>query len=474
MSSQPNYKNNNQKQQPAPQIPNVPFSTEAEEAFLGGILVNPKGMNVHRHKVFVDDFFILRHGHIWDALCWLYDANQSIDYLTLNERLSEMKLIDAIGGQSYVIQLINNTPTSAHTDAYAGILSALSERRKLIAVGDQIKALAVNETITSTEALTQAQTALGSIKSYADGLAYSAEELGYEYEQALATNDDRQYFSLGFGNLDKFLKPARKTLTVVGGRVGTGKTAFCMNTALYHAKLGRRCLFLAVESTPAQLRARFLSIMTGYATELIEQPSRMTAEQKQVVTGALQYFKALPISIRTEGSLTAGKVALLTATERHMRGEVTFVFIDGLYDMELDEIISASGRPRPQLANATRKDIYNKIQLALIEMAKEENVVIVMTHQLNRMAENNVPDKTIYLEDGGDRNADAVIMLHRLHALNKRDDPRRIDAHIVKARGMGRRGIAELMYDENCSLYYQGDPSVPPSMDDQDLSNMIF
>ena len=94
----------------------LPMSVEAEQALLGSILLEPKSYLSIAAFLNADDFFIVRHQHIWKALTRLQDRNDAIDYVTLTRELQDMRVLEEIGGQAYLTSLVNNTPTAVHAE----------------------------------------------------------------------------------------------------------------------------------------------------------------------------------------------------------------------------------------------------------------------------------------------------------------------------------------------------------------------
>src|SRR5688572_22245284 len=86
----------------------IPYSQEAEEAVIGAVLVNPEAFLAVASFLHADDFYILRHTYIWEALMRISERNESIDYLTVQEELRALGRLTEIGGPAYLTQLINS------------------------------------------------------------------------------------------------------------------------------------------------------------------------------------------------------------------------------------------------------------------------------------------------------------------------------------------------------------------------------
>ena len=105
----------------------IPHSREAEEAVLGAVLINPEAYYEVASFLRAEDFYIHRHGWIWEAFARLHERRVPIDLLTVSEELDQLGRLAEVGGPAYLTQLINNVPTSLHAEAYGRIVEANEE-----------------------------------------------------------------------------------------------------------------------------------------------------------------------------------------------------------------------------------------------------------------------------------------------------------------------------------------------------------
>lgn len=140
-----------------PEIQNVPFSQEAEEAVIGAALINSEAFNAVTALLAPHDFFLRRNTLIWDAMAKLKARGEAIDYLTVLSEVQATGLIEDIGGEHYLLRLINHTPSSSHVEAYAFVVQRAAVRRHLMAAGDVIKGLAMNNTMELMEVIAQSE-----------------------------------------------------------------------------------------------------------------------------------------------------------------------------------------------------------------------------------------------------------------------------------------------------------------------------
>src|SRR5512138_868044 len=104
----------------------APHSIEAEEAVLGSILLNPEAFFEVLPFLKAEDYFLVRHGWIWDAMVSLHERRDPIDHLTLISELEQTGRLSEIGGAAYVISLINKTPSALNVEGYGRIVERMA------------------------------------------------------------------------------------------------------------------------------------------------------------------------------------------------------------------------------------------------------------------------------------------------------------------------------------------------------------
>src|SRR5579862_5769425 len=112
-----------------------PHSVEAEQGVLGCVLLSPNecmGECVERLKPGAQSFYDLRHQTLYQTLVEMYDAKQSIDSITLAQRLKDRQLLDAAGGLAYFSTLPDAVPSAANLDYYLEIVLEKYLLRRMI------------------------------------------------------------------------------------------------------------------------------------------------------------------------------------------------------------------------------------------------------------------------------------------------------------------------------------------------------
>ena len=115
-----------------------PQNIEAEEAILGGILLDPEAINRVTESLRPDYFAIQAHQIIYKAMLQLYSQGKPTDLMTVTSLLSDHNKLEKIGGQAKIVQLLQRTVSAVNIDQYAVLVAEKYIRRKLIQAGNEI------------------------------------------------------------------------------------------------------------------------------------------------------------------------------------------------------------------------------------------------------------------------------------------------------------------------------------------------
>lgn len=115
-----------------------PHSIEAEQAVLGGLMLDNNAWDQVADRVTEEDFYRRDHRLIWRAIATLADEGHPVDAVTISEWLKNHELLEAAGGMAYLGALASDTPSAANIKAYADIVRERSVMRQLIRVGTDV------------------------------------------------------------------------------------------------------------------------------------------------------------------------------------------------------------------------------------------------------------------------------------------------------------------------------------------------
>src|SRR5437016_2356634 len=91
-----------------------PHSIEAEQSVLGGIMLDNRAWDLIADRVKEVDFYRHDHRLIYRIMAKLIEQSKPLDVLTVAESLRELHELDNAGGEIYLFELANNTPSVAN------------------------------------------------------------------------------------------------------------------------------------------------------------------------------------------------------------------------------------------------------------------------------------------------------------------------------------------------------------------------
>lgn len=416
----------------------IPYSQEAEEATIGAILVNPMVYDIVAQFLNREDFFILRHKFVWDALTALKSRSEPIDYLTVVQELKDVGTLTEIGGSAYLTQLINNTPTSLHAEVYGRIVERAAGRRRLMSAADQIKSYAQQEDLTYEQVIAESNTVyMNAQPDVHNSIPTMSEVVKRHKEMAdAAMRNPRAMLGLP-SSIDAVNKLTRgyrkKKFYVVAGRPGMGKSSFLLNEVAHWCHLGLRVAVFALEEPEEQVMNNLVASEIRINADIIES-GEMDIDQYQKYQRASDKMGEWKLFIDDSSNLTPMSIRLKCQALAYQYG-LDAVVIDYLQLM--------SGGSEIGYDNRTQEVGY--FSRSCKNMSKELNIPVIAACQLSREVEKR-QDKHPMLSDlreSGDieADADAVMMFYRDDYYNP--DPEivvsPVDIGFVKNRG-GKTG----------------------------------
>ena len=442
----------------------LPMSVEAEQALLGSILLEPKAYLSIAAFLDADDFFIVRHQHIWKALTRLQDRNDAIDYVTLTRELQDMRVLEEIGGQAYLTSLVNNTPTAVHAEVYGEMVARTSTRRKMLAAADTIRQKALDEELPIDKVINEAEQALfavsnSQIKREFVPIWDAVSDYYDEIEKLLEKGAGTVGMPTGFRALDGLLGGFQKSdLVVFAGRPGMGKTSWMLTVALNAARRGARVAIFTMEMGVEQLVQRLISMETGIRIQQLR-TATITPREQTRLTEAIGRIANLPLFIDDTPSITPVEMRTKCRRLQHEYG-LDIVMVDYMQLMSAGKVYENN-----------RVQEISYISRSLKELAREMNVTVLSTAQLSRAVEQRQdkrPQLSDLRESGSiEQDADAVMFLYRDEVYNPEttEFPNQADILLSKHRH-GPTGTVQLYFEKSITKF------MDVKMQRVDLSNL--
>ncbi|NET77365.1 MULTISPECIES: replicative DNA helicase [Okeania] len=207
-----------------------PQNIEAEEAILGGILLDPEAINRVTELLRPEFFAIEAHQILYKAMWQLYNQGKPTDLMTVTSWLTDNNQLEKIGGQVKIVQLLERTVSAVNIDQYAVLVIDKYIRRKLIQAGNEIFDLGFQTATELKTILDQAEQkifALTQDKPQQD-LVPISETLINTFQDIEDRNEGVALPGLacGFYDLDAMTGGfQRSDLIIVAGRPSMGKCA---------------------------------------------------------------------------------------------------------------------------------------------------------------------------------------------------------------------------------------------------------
>jgi replicative DNA helicase len=447
-----------------------PQNMEAEMSLLGAILLDKEAMFKIADSLRPDLFYKKAHEQIYETMEELYNKSEPIDLLTLGNRLSEKKLLEAVGGRSYLVKLSNTVPTASHIKHYAKIIERKSTMRKLLSAAHEITALGYEEENDNIDGiLDQAQQHLYSVtqKHLRKTFTPIRSVLSSTFERIDELHREKgkmRGIPTGIHKLDNMLSGLQRSdLVILAARPAVGKTSLALDFVRHAALRGNAPVgFFSLEMSKEQLVDRLLcaeanvdlwKLRTG---NLSDAPG---SEDFPRIGQAMGVLSEAPIFIDDTPGTT---VMQIRSKARRLKAEhgLGLIVIDYMQLME-SHSTTYSGNRVQEVAEMSR---------GLKGLARELDIPVLALSQLSRAVENTKPaiPKLAHLRESGsiEQDADIVMFLYRKAAdRNYRledipPDERHIgEIHVAKHRN-GPTGMVKVFFDATQASYKNLDESI--------------
>jgi replicative DNA helicase len=400
-----------------------PHSPEAEQGVLGCALLSPNecmGECIERLKEGEEVFYDLRHQTIFRTLAEMYDHQEPIDIITLQQRLKNQQLLEEVGGIAYLSALPDAVPSAANLSYYLDIVQEKSLLRKMIhtcteVVGrvydfegevDALMDEVERDILRISESRVQSQTA--KIKDLVHRAINTIEKFHQGKGQLTGVGT-------GFADLDKMTSGLHGgEMIVIAARPSMGKTSLAMNIA-EHVAIEQRLPVgvFSLEMTSESLVLRMLCSRSRVNLRSVRE-GFLAERDFPKLTGAAGKLANAPLFIDDSSGLS---ILQLRAKARRMAQQygVKLFVIDYL------QLLHSTSR-RAENRQQEIADISSGIKA----LAKELNVPVVVLSQLNREIEREKgrPPRLSDLRESGaiEQDADVVGLLYRPKSGSEEDE----------------------------------------------------
>ena len=432
-------------------IQSQPHNRQAEEAVLGSVLINPESYYDVAQILEGDYFYIIRNRWIWEIFTYLHENRSPIDILTVSEELESRNQIEEIGGQAYLLMLVNQTPSSLNAEAYAKIVEETSVRRRMLASANEMAKLAYQQDKPIEKIIDSAEKSvfnlserrirrdLQSIKTVVSKYYDRVSQLYQRSEEIFGV-------PTGLVDLDKLLGGLQKSdLLIIAGRPASGKTGFLItvakNAAMKHKK---HVAMFSLEMSNEQLVQRMIAQETGINTQALRS-GKINEDQWDLFTKAIEVLGDAKIYLDDTPALTP--IQMRTKCRRlHLEHHIDLVLVDYI------QLMSSESR------TDNRVQEVSYISRNLKTLARELNVPVLAAAQLSRAIEQRSDKRPVLsdLRESGslEQDADIVMFIHKKEEISSENEKTElIELMVAKHRNGPTRNI-ELVFIKDLAQFY--------------------
>jgi replicative DNA helicase len=396
-----------------------PHSIEAEQAVLGGLMLDNNAWERVLDQVSDGDFYRHDHRLIFRAIAKLADQNMPIDVVTLSEQLDKEGQTSQVGGLGYLGELAKNTPSVANIKAYAQIVRERATLRQLIGISTEIADSAFNpEGRTAAEILDEAERQI-----------FQIAEARPKTGGPVSVND---LLTKASG-----LQPS--DLIIVAGRPSMGKTTFAMNlveNAVLRSE--KAVLVYSLEMPGESLIMRMLSSL-GRIDQTKVRSGQLEDDDWPRLTSAVNLLNDRKLFIDDTAGISPSEMRARTRRLVREHGEVGLIMIDYLQLMQI-----------PGSSGDNRTNEISEISRSLKALAKEFNCPVVALSQLNRSLEqrpNKRPVNSDLRESGAiEQDADVIMFVYRDEVYHPETEHKGIAEIIIGKQRNGPIGFIRLAF----------------------------
>ncbi|MFD1316679.1 replicative DNA helicase [Namhaeicola litoreus] len=371
-----------------------PQAVDLEEAVLGAMLIDKKGVDDVIDILHPDVFYKPAHQYIYQAIFHLFNASEPIDLLTVSNQLRKQSQLDAAGGDYYLINLTQKVSSAAHVEFHARIILQKYIQRQLISISSEIIKSSYDETTDVFDLLDEAEAKLfditqGNLKKSSEAAENLVSQALKKIEE-ISNKEGMSGVPTGFTKVDNITSGWQPSdLVILAARPGMGKTAFVMSMAKNMAiEFNIPVAIFSLEMSSVQLITRMISSETGISSEKLRK-GNLEAFEWEILNRKVKNLSEAPVYIDDTPSLS---IFDLRAKARRLvsQHDVKIVVIDYL------QLMTVGGNGK---GGGNREQEISMISRNLKALAKELNIPVIALSQLSRAVETRGGSKRPLLSD---------------------------------------------------------------------------
>lgn len=426
----------------------LPYSLEAEQAVLGGILIEPTILPKVIEKLKPESFYRPQHQQLFSIMMRMFTNAKTEDIITvINEAVAMGVFETSAMAKTYLSGVMESVPSTANIESYCDIIKEKAQIRSLINIANDIIETANEGAVDSQTMLDSAEQKIYDIRQgEVQGLTRIDSVIidTYTHLQELNGPDAEAHLGTktGFAQLDAVTTGLNKSdLIILAARPAMGKSALALNIAVNSCKNSMKdVVIFSLEMGKEQLVTRMLSSEALVNNTSLRTGKLSTDDWTKLAAGT-ESLQRLPIYMDDGAGIN---VPQMKAKLRRMKN-LGLVIIDYL------QLMSSPNK------HSSRVTEVSEITRQLKLMAKELNVPVIALSQLSRSSEKREDKRPMLsdLRESGsiEQDADIILFLHRDAYYNKETADQTVAECIVAKNRHGSTGTVNLAWIGEYTLF---------------------
>jgi len=428
-----------------------PQSIESEQAVLGSIMLRKDAIHEVEDIVSPDSFYVEKHKMIFKAMLDLSLKNEPIDMLSLSTKLREQKLLDAVGGNKYLAEIVNLVPSSTNVKHYADIVQKKHVLRSLIEAADYVSELAFEEGDDHmSEILDMAEKKIFNVVSSPKNQKFTSlkDALPEAWERLEKLHEHKgmlRGLPTGFRDLDTMLSGFQKAdLIILAARPSMGKTTLALDIARISSIVHEKSvLIFSLEMSSQQLVDRMLSAESKVNAWNLRTGHLSSDREFSQLRDSLDKLAKASIYIDDQPGNSIIRMKALCRRLKIEKG-LDLIVVDYL------QLMTTSKNYDSMVNQVT------EISRSLKSLAKELDVPVLALSQLSRAVESRGGKPRLSdLRDSGsiEQDADVVMFIHREDWGKDASEKTNIAEILIEKHRNGPTGKIELYFNEKTTTF---------------------
>ncbi len=429
---------------------NLPFSTEAERAVLGSLLLQDSYLDIVMERLTAQDFYAPIHKTIFEAMCSLGQRKHRLDIITVQDELEKMGQLQQIGGVVYLLSLQEDIPAIGLIEQHARIVKEKAVLRELISSATQIITNCYAQNDKEIEGvLDEAERIIFQISQKRTQQSFVQLNIWlkktFQHLSSIqAVDRGITGVASGYKKLDEYTSGFQPSdFIVLAARPSMGKTALALslarNAAAHNACVG----FFSLEMSAEQLTLRLLSSETGIPHQKIRN-ANISSEEWVELTHAAAHFGGMKLFVDDTPMQTIMDVRA-KARKLKMEHNLGYLVIDYLQLLHGHRTYE------------NRHQEVSEISRSLKALAKELNIPVIALSQLSRAVDSRVDKRPMLsdLRESGaiEQDADVIMFLYRDVVYNPDTENPSLSELIIGKQRNGPTGTVYLHFQNSLTLF---------------------